>query len=77
MKLKVQTLDGSGSAKAKGDIDLNDEVFGVEPRAVADGKIRATECPDYVLRPSLRKSWASMMTRYLFPGRSLLHGARS
>ncbi len=29
MKLKVQTLD----AKAKGDIDLNDEVFGVEPRA--------------------------------------------
>jgi large subunit ribosomal protein L4 len=29
MKMKVQTLD----AKAKGDIDLNDEVFGVEPRA--------------------------------------------
>ena len=29
MKLKVQTLD----AKAKGDIDLNDEVFGLEPRA--------------------------------------------
>jgi large subunit ribosomal protein L4 len=29
VKLKVQTLD----AKAKGDIDLNDEVFGVEPRA--------------------------------------------
>jgi large subunit ribosomal protein L4 len=29
MKLKVQTLD----AKAKGDIDLNDEVFGIEPRA--------------------------------------------
>jgi large subunit ribosomal protein L4 len=29
MKLKVQTLD----AKGKGDIDLNDEVFGVEPRA--------------------------------------------
>jgi large subunit ribosomal protein L4 len=29
MKLKVQTLD----AKAKGDIDLNDDVFGVEPRA--------------------------------------------
>jgi large subunit ribosomal protein L4 len=29
MKLKVQTLD----AKSKGDIDLNDDVFGVEPRA--------------------------------------------
>ncbi len=29
MKLKVQTLD----AKAKGDIDLNDTVFGIEPRA--------------------------------------------
>jgi large subunit ribosomal protein L4 len=33
MKVKVQTLDG-GSAKGKGsDIELNDEVFGVEPRA--------------------------------------------
>ncbi|MCP3731840.1 50S ribosomal protein L4 [Sphingomonas sp. MG17] len=29
MKIKVQTLD----AKASGDIELNDEVFGVEPRA--------------------------------------------
>ena len=29
MKVKVQTLD----AKASGDIDLNDDVFGVEPRA--------------------------------------------
>jgi large subunit ribosomal protein L4 len=29
MKLTVQTLD----AKAKGDIDLNDDVFGLEPRA--------------------------------------------
>ena len=29
MKLKVQTLD----AKANGDIDLNDDVFGIEPRA--------------------------------------------
>ena len=29
MKLKVQTLD----AKAKGDIDLADDVFGLEPRA--------------------------------------------
>jgi len=29
MKLKVQTLD----AKAKGDIELSDDVFGVEPRA--------------------------------------------
>ena len=29
MKVKVQTLDANG----KGDIELNDEVFGVEPRA--------------------------------------------
>jgi large subunit ribosomal protein L4 len=29
MKMKVQTLD----AKANGDIDLNDDVFGIEPRA--------------------------------------------
>ena len=29
MKVKVQTLD----AKASGDIELNDEVFGLEPRA--------------------------------------------
>ncbi|MEM8697509.1 MAG: 50S ribosomal protein L4, partial [Pseudomonadota bacterium] len=29
MKLKVKTLD----AKAKGDIDLKDEVFGLDPRA--------------------------------------------
>lgn len=29
MKLKVKTLD----AKAKGDIDLNDDVFGLDPRA--------------------------------------------
>ncbi len=29
MKVKVQTLDATG----KGDIDLNDEIFGVEPRA--------------------------------------------
>lgn len=29
MKVKVQTLD----AKGKGDIELNDEIFGVEPRA--------------------------------------------
>src|SRR3546814_8653507 len=29
MKLKVQTLD----AKAAGDIELNDELFGLEPRA--------------------------------------------
>ena len=33
MKFKVQTLNDSGSAKAKGDIDLNDDVFGIEPRA--------------------------------------------
>jgi large subunit ribosomal protein L4 len=29
MKVKVQTLD----AKAKGDIELNDDVFGIDPRA--------------------------------------------
>ena len=29
MKVKVQTLD----AKAGGDLELNDEIFGVEPRA--------------------------------------------
>ena len=34
MKVKVQTLDGSKSSGAKAaDIDLNDDVFGVEPRA--------------------------------------------
>jgi large subunit ribosomal protein L4 len=33
MKVKVQTLGNSGSAKAAGDIDLDDEIFGVEPRA--------------------------------------------
>ena len=34
MKVKVQTLGDSGSSKGKGsDIELNDEVFGVEPRA--------------------------------------------
>src|SRR5215212_150689 len=34
MKVKVQTLGDSGSGKGKGsDIELNDEVFGVEPRA--------------------------------------------
>ena len=30
MKIKLQTLDGTA---AKGDIDLNDDVFGIEPRA--------------------------------------------
>jgi large subunit ribosomal protein L4 len=30
MKVKIQTLDGSA---AKGDIELNDAIFGVEPRA--------------------------------------------
>ena len=29
MKVKVQKIDG----KASGDIELNDDVFGVEPRA--------------------------------------------
>jgi large subunit ribosomal protein L4 len=34
MKVKVQSLDGSKSTGAKGgDIELNDAVFGVEPRA--------------------------------------------
>jgi large subunit ribosomal protein L4 len=33
MKVKVQTLSGSGAADAAGDIELNDAVFGVEPRA--------------------------------------------
>jgi large subunit ribosomal protein L4 len=33
MKVKVQTLSDSGSAKAAGDIDLKDEIFAVEPRA--------------------------------------------
>jgi large subunit ribosomal protein L4 len=33
MKVKVQTLDSSGSGKAGGDIELNDEIFAVEPRA--------------------------------------------
>ena len=32
MKVKVQTLDGSGG-KSGGDIELNDEIFAVEPRA--------------------------------------------
>jgi large subunit ribosomal protein L4 len=34
MKVKVQTLDGAqGKGAAGGDIDLNDEIFAVEPRA--------------------------------------------
>src|SRR4051794_11836984 len=34
MKVKVQTLDGAqGKAAAGGDIELNDEIFAVEPRA--------------------------------------------
>lgn len=33
MKLKVQTLDGAKASGAKGDIELSDDVFGVEPRA--------------------------------------------
>jgi large subunit ribosomal protein L4 len=33
MKVKVQTLGDSGSAGKGGDIDLNDEIFAVEPRA--------------------------------------------
>jgi len=34
MKVKVQSLDGSKSSGGKGsDLELNDEVFGIEPRA--------------------------------------------
>ena len=33
MKVKVQKLDGTKVAGASGDIELNDAVFGVEPRA--------------------------------------------
>src|ERR1044072_1900505 len=33
MKVKVQTLDGAQSKGAGGDIELNDEVSGVEPPA--------------------------------------------
>src|SRR5947208_11289857 len=33
MKVKVQTLSDSGSAKTGGDIELNDKIFAVEPRA--------------------------------------------
>jgi large subunit ribosomal protein L4 len=33
MKVQVQTLDGAGSAGKGSDIELNDEIFSVEPRA--------------------------------------------
>ncbi|HEX6072980.1 MAG TPA: 50S ribosomal protein L4 [Sphingomicrobium sp.] len=33
MKVKVQTLGNSDSAKTGGDIELKDDIFGVEPRA--------------------------------------------
>src|SRR6201993_5532659 len=33
MKVKVQTLDGAKNAGTGGDIELNDEIFAVEPRA--------------------------------------------
>jgi large subunit ribosomal protein L4 len=33
MKVKVQTLSDSGSAKAGGEIELKDDIFGLEPRA--------------------------------------------
>jgi large subunit ribosomal protein L4 len=33
MKVKVQKIDGAAIAGADGDIDLNEAVFGVEPRA--------------------------------------------
>jgi large subunit ribosomal protein L4 len=33
MKVKVQSLGGSAGAKSGGDIELKDDIFGVEPRA--------------------------------------------
>jgi large subunit ribosomal protein L4 len=33
VKLKVKTLDGKAVSGAKGDLDLNDEIFGLDPRA--------------------------------------------
>ena len=33
MKVKVQKIDGAAVSGAAGDIELNDDVFGVEPRA--------------------------------------------
>ena len=33
MKLKVKTLDGKAVTGAKGDLDLKDEIFGLDPRA--------------------------------------------
>src|SRR5215212_5204576 len=33
MKVKVQTLDGAQGKAGAGDIELNDEIFAVEPRA--------------------------------------------
>ena len=33
MKVQVQTLDSSGAAGKGGDIELKDDIFGVEPRA--------------------------------------------
>src|SRR5215216_394927 len=33
MKVQVKTLDASAKAKSGGDLELNDEIFGVEPRA--------------------------------------------
>jgi large subunit ribosomal protein L4 len=33
MKVKVQTLGNSDSAKTDGDIELKDDIFGIEPRA--------------------------------------------
>ena len=33
MKVEVKTLSDTGSAKSGGNLELNDEIFGVEPRA--------------------------------------------
>jgi large subunit ribosomal protein L4 len=33
VKLKVKTLDGKAVTGAKGEIDVNDEIFGLDPRA--------------------------------------------
>ena len=45
MKVKVQTLDGAQTkGGAGGDIELNDEIFAVEPRAVLEQDVAAHAC---------------------------------
>jgi large subunit ribosomal protein L4 len=33
VKVKVQTLDGAKASGAKGEVDLSDDIFGIDPRA--------------------------------------------